>query len=70
MLPSEYVTKNEAKRKGWEQKQGNLAEVLPGKVIGGDVYKNKNSKLPDEIGRTWYEADFDYYGGFVDFRVF
>lgn len=64
MLPSEYVTKNEAKRKGWEQKQGNLAEVLPGKVIGGDVYKNKNSKLPDEIGRTWYEADFDYYGGY------
>ena len=64
MLPSEYITKNEAIRKGWKKKQGNLAEVLPGKVIGGDVYKNKNSKLPDVIGRVWFEADFDYYGGY------
>lgn len=64
VLPSEYITKNEEKRKGWKQKQGNLADVLPGKVIGGDVFYNDKKKLPEENGRTWYEADFDYYGGY------
>lgn len=64
VLPSEYLTKNQARKKGWEQEQGNLAEVLPGKTIGDDVYKNKNSKLPDANGRIWYEADFDYYKGY------
>ena len=43
---------------------GNLTEVLPGRVIGGDVFENRKHKLPESPGRTWYEADFDYDGGY------
>ena len=32
--------------------------------IGGDEYINDDGKLPMVNGRKWYEADFDYYGGF------
>ena len=48
---------------GWNQKRNRLSDVLPGKVIGGDVYKNKDSKLPNAPGRVWYEADINYTGG-------
>ena len=47
-----------------ESKKTNLDRVLPGYMIGGDVYKNKNKKLPDAPGRIWYEADINYNGGF------
>ena len=43
---------------------GNLNDVLPGKTIGGDVYKNSSQKLPDAPGRVWYEADINYEGGY------
>ena len=33
-------------------------------MIGGDVYKNKNGKLPTASGRIWYEADINYRAGF------
>lgn len=41
-----------------------MSEVLPGKIIGGDEYKNTNSKLPQAYGRTWREADIDYESGY------
>ena len=63
-LPGEYITKKEAKKFGWKPKKGNLNEVLPGRVIGGDVYYNKDGKLPQKNERIWYEADFDYYSGY------
>jgi len=59
-LPGKYMTRSEAKQNGWKEKRGNLAEVLPGIFIGGDVYKNKNKKLPQEENRIWYEADINY----------
>ena len=31
-------------------------------VIGGDIYKNKNGKLPSASGRIWYEVDINYTG--------
>ena len=37
--------------------------MLPGKMIGGAVYKNKDGKLPQSPGRVWYEADINYGGG-------
>ena len=43
---------------------GNLADILPGRMIGGDKYKNRDGRLPDAPGRVWYEADFDYTGGY------
>ena len=43
---------------------GNLDEVLPDKMIGGDIYKNKDGKLPNASGRVWYEADINYTEGY------
>ena len=53
-----------AETHGWDPKRGNLAEALPGKSIGGDVYKNIEGKLPSKIGRIWYEADINYTSGY------
>ncbi len=57
-------TKTTADANGWARKKGNLGDIFPGKSIGGDVYDNRNHKLPEKQGRIWYEADFDYYGGY------
>lgn len=63
-LPTNYLTKSAATKLGCKFKQGNLSEVLPGKEIGGDVYINKEKKLPDKENRVWREADFDYTKGY------
>lgn len=63
-LPGNYVTKEVAEAAGWKRKRGNLADVLPGKMIGGNEYKNRDHRLPEAPGRIWYEADFDYTGGY------
>ena len=63
-LPNYYLTQAEAKEAGWNKLLGNLAEVLPGRMIGGDVFENRKHKLPESLGRIWYEADFDYVGGY------
>ena len=47
-----------------ETKKGNLREVLPNSTIGGDIYRNRENKLPSADGRIWYEADIDYEGGY------
>lgn len=67
-LPSNYLTKKEARKLGWKGILGNLADVLPGKMIGGMIYKNRKHKLPEAVGRIWYEADFDYVSGFRNER--
>jgi hypothetical protein len=63
-LPDNFITKDQAKALGWDPKKGNLADVAPGKSIGGDIFKNKGTPLPDAPGRVWYEADINYSGGF------
>ena len=63
-LPVEYITKDYARTHGWKSIKGNLSDVLPGKVIGGDIFYNDAGKLPTAEGRTWYEADFDYSSGY------
>ena len=63
-LPDNYLTQKEAENAGWEQKKGNLSEKLPGKLIGGDIFQNKENKLPSADGRIWYEADIDYESGY------
>lgn len=60
-LPPYYLTKNQAKRQGWVPAQGNLCEVLPGKAIGGDIFGNRERKLPK--GKKYYEADVNYHCG-------
>jgi len=63
-LPSNYITKNEARRLGWDNRQGNLWKVAPGKSIGGDRFGNYEGLLPDKKGRIWYECDIDFPGDY------
>ena len=63
MLPNYYVTKEEAKVSGYRRKKHNLADVLPGHMIGGNEFLNDQGKLPLAPNRTWYEADIDYTYG-------
>ncbi|MCT6517710.1 ribonuclease [Proteus vulgaris] len=62
-LPDFYLTKKEARAQGWNAKEGNLCEVLPGRAIGGDRFMNREKQLPEETGRQWYEADVNYHCG-------
>lgn len=36
---------------------------MPGRTIGGDVFQNREKKLPDAKGRTWYECDINTADG-------
>ena len=63
-LPNFYLTQDEAKERGWKKWLGNLADVLPGILIGGDIYGNRDYRLPEAIGRVWHEADFDDVRGY------
>ena len=54
-LPENYMTKNEARKMGWES--GALNRVVPGKCIGGDVYSNFEGTLPKNA--TYHECDID-----------
>ncbi len=63
-LPGNYIDKGTAKRMGWNPLKGNLREKIPNAMIGGNVFANKNKRLPEMAGRIWYEADINYTGGF------
>ncbi len=63
-LPDYYVSKSEAEKAGWIGEEGNLGKVMPKKMIGGNVYQNKNGHLPSAPGRIWYEADLNYSTGY------
>ena len=62
-LPSNYITKNEAKDLGWVSNRGNLWDVAPGCSIGGDYFGNYEGLLPKKKGRSYYECDIDFEGG-------
>ena len=53
-LPSNFMTKKEARKKGWEG--GALHLVIDGMCIGGDYYGNYEGLLPD-VGEDYYECD-------------
>lgn len=63
-LPDYYVSKSKAEKAGWIGEEGNLGEVMPKKMIGGNVYQNKNGHLPSAPRRIWYEADLNYNTGY------
>lgn len=63
-LPDNYITKDEAKKLGWESSEGNLGEVAPGKSIGGDHFGNYEGVLPEKSGRSYTECDIDTDGGY------
>lgn len=63
-LPDYYITKQEAIEKyGWNSRRNTLAGIAPGKMIGGDIYLNKEKLLPEKFNRIWYECDVDYISG-------
>ena len=57
-LPSNYITKKEAKSLGWSG--GSLSKIAPGKSIGGDVFTNRQKILPE--GHRYIECDIDTDG--------
>ncbi len=61
-LPSNYLTKKEAKALGWVSSEGNLDEVAPGMSIGGDYFGNYEGTLPEADGRNYHECDIDFDG--------
>jgi hypothetical protein len=65
-LPPNYITKSEARALGWDSQAGNLWEVAPGCVIGGDRFGNNEGLLPEAEGRDYYECDVNYDGGYRD----
>ena len=61
-LPENFITKNEARDLGWDNRYNYVGEVAPGKSIGGDRFGNYDGKLPKKKGRIWYECDANYKG--------
>lgn len=63
-LPSNYLTKNQAKSLGWKG-SGNLwvNDKLKGKAIGGDTFKNYEQLLPLVDKNTYIEVDVNCSGG-------
>lgn len=59
-LPSNYMTKKDARNEGWEG--GALNQVIPGKCIGGDYFGNYEGILPEKDGREYHECDIDTLG--------
>ena len=63
-LPSNFITKKEAKKLGWVNTEGNLGEVAPGKSIGGDYFGNYEGLLPEPEDRDYYECDVNTDGSY------
>lgn len=58
-IPRFYINKEEAKKKQFRNKLGNLCDACPGFAIGGDIFLNKEEKLPE--GQLWMEYDVDFH---------
>lgn len=63
-LPDNFLTKKQAEKLGWNNREGNLDEVAPGKSIGGDRFGNYEQQLPDKKNRKWTECDINFDGGY------
>ena len=59
-LPSNFITKSEARELGWEG--GSVERYAPGKAIGGDRFGNYEGQLPEAAGRTYTECDIGTLG--------
>lgn len=61
-LPARYATKAQASALRWRPGT-DLCQVAPGRVIGGDIFANRERRLPVlPVGR-YREADLDYACG-------
>lgn len=57
-LPSNYITKSEARDMGWTG--GSVEKYAPGCAIGGDRFGNREGVLP---AGNYHECDIDTIGG-------
>ena len=51
ILPENYRTKREMNHENWQPAKNSTL------VVGGDIFGNREKKLPQKKGRTYYEAD-------------
>ena len=62
-LPEKFITKKQAQKMGWKPGRDLWnSEDLAGKSLGGDIFSNREGRLPDGR-RVWREADLGYKGG-------
>jgi hypothetical protein len=61
-LPERYITKGQAETLGWRP-GADLCCAVPGRLIGGDPFGNREARLPRREGRRYTEADLDYACG-------
>lgn len=61
-LPKNYITKNDARKLGWNGSRSGLWDVAYGMSIGGDKFGNYEEILPVKRGRQYYECDIDFDG--------
>lgn len=59
-LPSNFITKQEARALGWQG--GSLLPYAKDKCIGGDIFSNYELVLPAAEGRIYYECDVNTLG--------
>jgi len=60
-LPATFVNKKTARAKGWKPGKDLWSiAALRGSSIGGDLFWNREKRLPE---KKWREADLDYKGG-------
>ncbi len=59
-LPSNYVTKEEAKAAGWTS--GSVEKYIEGAAIGGEPFGNREKLLPEKQGRQYWSCDIDTKG--------
>ena len=57
-LPSNFMTKKQAKKLGWSG--GSLEDYAPGMCIGGDYFGNYEGLLPED--KEYHECDIDTLG--------
>lgn len=63
-LPNNYLNKKAAGQLGWQANKGNLWDVTDQMSIGGDKFGNREKRLPLKAGRSYYECDVNYQGGY------
>ncbi len=63
-LPDYYISYDDAKKAGYRTYLGNLNQITKNKVLTKGIYRNRDGHLPSVAGRTWYEADINYKGGY------
>jgi len=59
-LPSNFITKKQARDLGWEG--GSVEKYAEGKCIGGDRFGNYEGLLPEKAGRSYTECDVNTLG--------